>query len=66
MAQRLLASSEAKRHPIAGIGVAVPGAVDITTGVVLLAPNLDWEDHPLKKPLEEALGVPPGLERPFL
>ena len=36
-AERLLAFAAAEKRPVAGIGVAVPGAVDIATGVVLRA-----------------------------
>ena len=61
-AQRLLAFAEAQKRPVAGIGVAVPGAVDIAAGVVLRAPNLGWEDVPLKRTLEADLGLPVEVE----
>lgn len=32
---------------IAGLGIGAPGAIDIETGVVLRAPNLDWDHLPL-------------------
>ena len=38
------------------VGVGAPGAVDPETGRVLFAPNLGWEDVPLKKELEKQLG----------
>ena len=47
---------------MAGVGVAVPGAVEIATGVVLRARNLDWENVPLKQTLEADLGVPVEVE----
>lgn len=34
---------------IKGIGLGAPGAVDPETGTVIFAPNLQWEDVPLKK-----------------
>ncbi|MEU8382956.1 ROK family transcriptional regulator [Streptosporangium sp. NPDC048865] len=40
----------------AGIGVAVPGLVDVDHGVVAFAPNLDWHDVPLAARLSSALG----------
>lgn len=43
---------------IAGIGIAVPGLVRVDTGVVALAPHLDWHDEPLAELLSEALGYP--------
>lgn len=41
---------------IRGVGVGAPGAVDPETGRVIFAPNLGWEDVPLKKELEKQLG----------
>lgn len=41
---------------IKGIGVGAPGAVDPETGRVVFAPNLGWENVPLKKELEKQLG----------
>jgi predicted NBD/HSP70 family sugar kinase len=45
---------------VCGIGVSVPGTVDLGTGRVGVAPNLEWEDVPLGAMLEVALpaGVP--------
>lgn len=45
-----------------GVGVGAPGAVDVATGRVIFAPNLQWEDVPLKKNLEKALNVPVMIE----
>jgi glucokinase len=47
---------------IRGIGLGAPGAVDSETGRVIFAPNLGWEDKPIKKDLEKLLGVPIFLE----
>jgi predicted NBD/HSP70 family sugar kinase len=43
---------------VVGIGVAVPGLVQSDTGVVALAPHLDWHDEPLAPMLAEATGYP--------
>lgn len=43
---------------IAGAGVAVPGLVRRSDGVVRLAPRLGWREAPLGAPLRDALGVP--------
>ncbi|MFC7640276.1 ROK family protein [Streptosporangium lutulentum] len=40
----------------AGVGVGVPGLVDVGHGVVALAPNLGWRDVPLASWLSIALG----------
>ncbi|MEO7297502.1 MAG: ROK family protein [Verrucomicrobiota bacterium] len=45
-----------------GIGLGAPGAVNPESGEVLFAPNLKWEDVPLKQDLEKQLGVPVFLE----
>src|SRR5438477_1142791 len=47
---------------IKGIGVGAPGAVDSESGRVIFAPNLDWKDVSLKKPLEKELEAPVFLE----
>ena len=40
---------------LAGIGIAAAGAIDVTKGVVLESPNLQWHNLPLKRLLEEQL-----------
>lgn len=47
---------------IRGVGIGAPGAVNPETGEVIFAPNLKWEEVPLKKELEKKLGVPVFLE----
>lgn len=43
---------------VAGIGVAVPGQVRTSDGVVRNAPHLDWHDEPFGEPLASATGYP--------
>jgi predicted NBD/HSP70 family sugar kinase len=45
-----------------GIGVSLPGRVDLASQRLVFAPNLDWKDFDLKGPLEEATGLPVELE----
>ena len=45
-------------HRIVGVGVAVPGQVRIEDGVVRLAPHLGWQEVPLAKMLQDAVGLP--------
>jgi glucokinase len=47
---------------IRAIGVGAPGTIDAEAGRVIFAPNLQWEDVPLKKTLEKQLGVPVFIE----
>lgn len=45
-----------------GIGVSLPGRVDLATQKLVFAPNLSWSDVDLKTPLELATGLPVELE----
>jgi predicted NBD/HSP70 family sugar kinase len=45
-----------------GIGVSLPGRVDLSTERLVFAPNLDWRNFDLKTPLEQATGLPIELE----
>jgi glucokinase len=47
---------------IHSIGIGAPGTIDAANGRVLFAPNLKWEDVPLKKSLEKQLGLPVSVE----
>ena len=47
---------------LAGIGIAVAGAVDVETGIVLRAENLDWDNKPLMVDLQERLKSPVVLD----
>lgn len=44
-----------------GIGVGCPGPLDLDAGVILEAPNLGWENAPLKKTLEKKFGCPAAI-----
>lgn len=46
------------RQQLAGIGVGVPGPVDLDAGIVREAPNLGWRDLPLADLLREEFGCP--------
>ncbi|MGD8404467.1 MAG: ROK family transcriptional regulator [Anaerolineales bacterium] len=54
----LIAKSGVERDKILGVGVGASGLVDFTTGVNLLAPNLDWHDVPLREHLQNKLRMP--------
>jgi len=45
-----------------GIGVSLPGRVDLASQRLVFAPNLDWKNFDLKTPLQEATGLPVELE----
>jgi glucokinase len=41
-----------------GLGIGVPGIVEVASGVVLKAPSLKWNHYPLKEKLQRLLNVP--------
>ena len=45
-----------------GIGISLPGRVDLTSHQLTFAPNLGWTGLDLKTPLERATGIPVELE----
>ncbi len=45
-----------------GIGMSLPGRVDLNSQRLVFAPNLGWAPIDLKTPLEEATGLPVELE----
>ncbi len=47
---------------IGAVGIAAAGAIDIPKGVILVAPNLHWENLPLLDRLREKIGRPVVLE----
>ena len=56
--EEVIDESGIPRNKILGIGVGASGLVDFTTGVNLLAPNLDWHNVPLRDQLQEKLNLP--------
>jgi len=60
--KELLEKSSVKPDHVAGVGIAIPGPIDLATGVVLETPNLGFRDFPLKARLEKEVGIPVFLE----
>jgi glucokinase len=54
VAQELHAAAPAAR----GIGIGAAGLVDATNGVVLSAPNIAWENVPLRAMLQDRIDLP--------
>jgi glucokinase len=50
------------RHKVNAIGVGAAGFVDETCSTVVFAPNLAWRDEPVKKQVEERVGLPVIVE----
>jgi glucokinase len=48
---------------LAGIGIGVPGIIDMQTGMLRESPNLPgWHDYPVRNEIERRLGTPVILE----
>lgn len=54
----VLKDSKLSRDQIAGMGVGVPGPLDLQAGIVREAPNLGWRDLPLVDRLKKEFGFP--------
>lgn len=55
---RMIHSLNLETEEITGIGIGSLGPLDIKRGVIVLAPNLPFNNIPLKEPLEEAFHRP--------
>jgi len=58
MVSRLTEQAEREGSPVAAVGVAVPGLVDETSGVVHRSPNLKLQEVPLGQILQDRLRLP--------
>ncbi|NIL97129.1 MAG: ROK family protein [Planctomycetales bacterium] len=56
--RKALESAKIDSSQLAGIGVGCPGPLDLKRGVILDAPNLGWENVPVRKTLTTAFGCP--------
>jgi glucokinase-like ROK family protein len=50
-------AAETNRH-VLGLGMSLPGLVDVSSGVLLFAPNMRWSDVPVKQWLENEFDIP--------
>lgn len=51
-------ADELRRARLVGVGLAVPGLVRASDGLVRWAPHLEWTDAPLRALVEDATGLP--------
>jgi predicted NBD/HSP70 family sugar kinase len=58
MVEEALARSRAAQLPPLGIGVGLPGLVDIDSGTLLIAPNLRWHNVPIRSLWETRFSLP--------
>lgn len=62
-ARRVVAEAGIAPGDLAGVGLAVPGPIDLDRGTIVNPPNLPgWGDVPIRDHLQEALGCPTHLE----
>jgi predicted NBD/HSP70 family sugar kinase len=63
LASRIRRLIEARRQTrFEGIGVSLPGRIDLSTHKLVFAPNLNWPITDLKEPLERETGLEVELE----
>jgi predicted NBD/HSP70 family sugar kinase len=63
LAERIRALMDAHPHlTFEGIGVALPGRIDLVSNRLIFAPNLAWKSVDLKSALESATGLEVELE----
>lgn len=61
---RLIREFGIDRHRVLGLGIAVPGPLDVRAGVVLRPPQLPtWRDVHLRADLHDATGMPVLLDK---
>lgn len=46
------------RKAVEGVCIGAPGVIDPSSGMVMRAPNLDWQNVPLGEELQKRLGLP--------
>ena len=58
-----IADAGMEKSSIGGVGVGVPGVLDLERGMTLFLPNLpgEWREVPLRDTLQEAAGLPVTL-----
>jgi glucokinase len=58
-----LSAKFASSGTIAGIGIGVPGIIDMDTGMLRESPNLPgWDEYPVRREIEKRLNTPVMLE----
>ncbi|TCS81779.1 ROK family glucokinase [Tepidibacillus fermentans] len=55
--KKLVSETGFEWENVKGMGIGIPGLLDIESGIVRMAPNLHWTDIPIKQILEEKLQI---------
>ena len=56
--EEAIRQTDSAESAVLGLGLGVPGLVDVASGMLLFAPNLGWRDVPLRQFLESRFDVP--------
>ena len=56
--RQALTVGQSTHSPVLGIGVGIPGLVDVSSGTLLFAPNLKWHDVPLREVFSQKFDLP--------
>lgn len=59
---RAVQQAEKEKMPLLGLGVALPGLVDLENGVLIFAPNLMWRDVSLREYFSRHVDAPIYLD----
>jgi len=54
--------TEGIKSSICGIGIGVPGQVDVKNGIVVFAPNMGWKNVEIRKLIQERYKLPVEIE----
>jgi len=60
--ETVIKRSNVDKEKILGIGVGMPGLLDLENGVVLFSPDFDWEEVQLVNPIREYFNLPIYIE----
>jgi glucokinase len=63
LAEEIILSSKAPKTGIGGIGVGIPGALDLERGMTIFLPNLpgNWRNVPVRHQLSQLTGLPVAI-----
>ena len=56
------AETGAARSDFLGVGIGAPGPLDRKRGIVIVTPNLGWQDFPLRQALSDRVGMPAAID----
>ncbi len=66
LCRELIANPVIANRPVLGIGISIPGIVDIEKGIIRDSSNLHLKNYPIREVLEKELGIPVILEHDTL